>query len=29
VPDVQSGIGYRITVKGRRALAPDVRPVCR
>jgi cytoskeleton protein RodZ len=29
VPDVQSGIGYRITMKGRRALAPDVRPVCR
>jgi len=28
VPDVQSGIGYRITVKGRRTLAPDVRPTC-
>jgi cytoskeleton protein RodZ len=29
VPDVQQGIGYRATVKGRRSLAADRRPVCR
>jgi hypothetical protein len=29
VPDVQQGIGYRVTVKGRRSLAADRRPVCR
>jgi cytoskeleton protein RodZ len=28
VPEVQSGIGYRITVKGRRTLSPDKRPTC-
>jgi len=28
VPDVQSGIGYRITRKGRRTLSPAARPVC-
>jgi cytoskeleton protein RodZ len=28
VPEVSSGIGYRITAKGRRTLAPDKRPVC-
>jgi hypothetical protein len=28
VPDVQNGIGYRVTVKGRRTLAPDKRPTC-
>ncbi|TML05680.1 MAG: helix-turn-helix domain-containing protein [Actinobacteria bacterium] len=28
VPDVQSGIGYRVTVKGRRTLSPGKRPTC-
>jgi cytoskeletal protein RodZ len=28
VPDVGSGIGYRITPKGRRTLAPGNRPIC-
>jgi cytoskeleton protein RodZ len=28
VPDVQNGIGYRVTVKGRHTLAPDKRPTC-
>jgi cytoskeleton protein RodZ len=28
VPEVSSGIGYRITPKGRRSLAPGKRPVC-
>jgi hypothetical protein len=28
VPDVQSGIGYRITVNGRRSLSPAARPTC-
>jgi cytoskeleton protein RodZ len=28
VPDVTSGIGYRITSRGRRALAPGRRPTC-
>jgi cytoskeleton protein RodZ len=29
VPPVQSGIGYRITVKGRHTLSPSARPTCR
>jgi cytoskeleton protein RodZ len=29
VPSVQSGIGYRITVKGRHTLSPSARPTCR
>jgi cytoskeleton protein RodZ len=28
VPEVQSGIGYRVTVKGRRTLSPGQRPTC-
>ena len=28
VPEVRSGIGYRVTVKGRRTLAPGKRPTC-
>jgi cytoskeleton protein RodZ len=28
VPDVQSGIGYRVTPKGRRTLSPSARPTC-
>jgi hypothetical protein len=28
VPEVSSGIGYRVTVKGRRTLAPGQRPTC-
>lgn len=28
VPDVQSGIGYRITVTGRHSLSPSARPTC-
>jgi transcriptional regulator with XRE-family HTH domain len=28
VPDVQTGIGYRVTVKGRRTLSPAARPTC-
>jgi cytoskeleton protein RodZ len=28
VPDVQNGIGYRVTVKGRRTLSPAQRPTC-
>jgi hypothetical protein len=28
VPDVQSGIGYRITVTGRHSLSPAARPTC-
>jgi cytoskeleton protein RodZ len=28
VPEVRAGIGYRVTVKGRRTLSPDRRPVC-
>jgi transcriptional regulator with XRE-family HTH domain len=29
VPPVQSGIGYRITVKGRHTLSPSARPTCK
>jgi cytoskeleton protein RodZ len=29
VPDVSNGIGYRVTVNGRRTLAPGKRPTCR
>jgi cytoskeleton protein RodZ len=28
VPDVQNGIGYRVTPKGRRTLGPVQRPTC-
>jgi hypothetical protein len=28
VPDVQAGIGYRVTVSGRHTLGPTKRPVC-
>ena len=28
VPDVQNGIGYRVTPQGRRTLTPGQRPVC-